>query len=279
MSQISKRLECSASRMRLHSPATGFLWTLAALSMASVSPCLVLGQGNSTLPAPIERVGGDVKAPTLIHGGDSNTGELKRLGRNGICYVSLIVSTAGVPEDVHVLRCSEDVFAQPSLDSVTQSRYKPATKHGQPVAVRIVYTSEYHLGFGAAGVNFCAGEKDSASRLHYSFGSPPGANLAVAEDQGAVPLVGGVVAPSFTKFSDQGFCKAAVFEGGLADCDFLLTVLPTGKPSGVSLLHCNVPGTEKVALESLLQSHFSPGTSNGSTVPVRVALQLKYEDH
>ncbi|RXH57781.1 energy transducer TonB [Granulicella sibirica] len=51
--------------------------------------------------------------------------------------VGLTVNTEGVPENVHIVRTGGDRFDKNALATVSQYKFKPALKSGQPVAQEI----------------------------------------------------------------------------------------------------------------------------------------------
>lgn len=104
---------------------------LLALAMASAS-C-------QSVEHPL-RIGGDVKPPTLIHQGDVVSPEMW-VGKVHSAYVSLtfVVDEQGVPRNVAVRKSNLSEQWWPTLQRnvETQYRFRPATFHGTPVAVRL----------------------------------------------------------------------------------------------------------------------------------------------
>jgi hypothetical protein len=88
-------------------------------------------------PLPI---GGDVKAPALIHEGNVVLPEMWR-GKLHSVYVelSMVVDEQGSPRNVVVRKSnlSEEWWAEVKKNAETQYRFRPATLHGTPVAVRL----------------------------------------------------------------------------------------------------------------------------------------------
>lgn len=86
-------------------------------------------------PLPI---GGDVKAPTLIHTGDVVLPEMwdKKM-HNVHVMLTLVVDEQGIPRNVVVKQADlpKQWWAIMEKNVETQYRFRPATLHGTPVAV------------------------------------------------------------------------------------------------------------------------------------------------
>ena len=92
-------------------------------------------QGKTDTPAPLEKIGRDVKAPVLLEAPDAAypKGETK----SGVCVVAVVVNRDGLPEEVHVVKPLGAEFDSSAVTAVKQYRFKPATKAGKPVPVRV----------------------------------------------------------------------------------------------------------------------------------------------
>jgi len=100
-------------------------------------------------PAKAYRVGGNVKAPRLIHSVDPQfTEDARRKNLQGKCLIQILVDVNGIPENVAVVKSiADDLPAKQQryaagLDenavlAVKQFRFEPATLKGQPVPVKI----------------------------------------------------------------------------------------------------------------------------------------------
>ena len=56
---------------------------------------------------------------------------------NGLCAVDVVVDRKGFPQNTRVVRCTNPIFAESSLNAVKRYRFKPATtvQDNKPVAV------------------------------------------------------------------------------------------------------------------------------------------------
>jgi len=62
----------------------------------------------------------------------------------GSVTVALIVSSKGMPKDVHVVKGLDKDLDQSTVEAVEQWRFSPAEKEGKPVAVRISLEIAFH---------------------------------------------------------------------------------------------------------------------------------------
>jgi hypothetical protein len=78
-----------------------------------------------------------------------------------------------------------------------------------------------------------------------------------------------------SRFSDEGYGSAAFWSPEKSACDVVLTISAKGKPSDPEVSHCETSSLEKPAVQSLLKSHYKPGSVNGKAVPVRASIHLE----
>jgi protein TonB len=62
----------------------------------------------------------------------------------GSVTVALIVSSKGLPKDVHVVKGIDKEIDQCTVEAVEQWRFEPAQKDGKPVAVRVSLDIAFH---------------------------------------------------------------------------------------------------------------------------------------
>ena len=58
-------------------------------------------------------------------------------GTNVFCIVGLVVDRNGMPEKVHVVRSAGRAFDANAMKAVRQYRFKPALRHGHPIAAAV----------------------------------------------------------------------------------------------------------------------------------------------
>jgi TonB family protein len=108
------------------------------------------GYGNGyggNIGGGIERIGGRVSAPTILHSVDPEfSDEARRAKYQGLCLISLIVDAQGNPQDIHVARVLGMGLDEKAIEAVKQFKFKPAMKDGKtPVPVRMTIEINFHL--------------------------------------------------------------------------------------------------------------------------------------
>lgn len=56
---------------------------------------------------------------------------------SGTVLVALVVSSKGMPVNVHIARSVDKDIDQSAIDAVKEWRFEPARKEGKPVAVKV----------------------------------------------------------------------------------------------------------------------------------------------
>jgi TonB family protein len=198
--------------------------------------------------------------------------EARRRALEGDCLLSLIVDIYGNPQNIQILKCADAVFNQPSLDSVSRYRFKPATRpDGTPVPFPIQVTVSFRLFDG----------ERSKSGVIYKIQNPVGNEISKPDPDGVFPLTEEMRPPVLSKFVDQGFSTSASSLSKTAAlsnqpyCNVLLSIDVKGRPFNPKA-ECNDAALEKPAVDSLLQSHYKPGELNGSKLPIRISVHLKF---
>jgi TonB family protein len=87
---------------------------------------------------PVYDLGAGITPPRLVHQvqpkPDAGT---KGFRISGTVLIGLIVSSQGMPVNVHVDRSVDKDIDQSAMDAVKEWRFDPARKEGKPVAVKV----------------------------------------------------------------------------------------------------------------------------------------------
>jgi TonB family protein len=87
-----------------------------------------------------------IQAPKAVYTPQPEyTDKARRKKINGVVLLSFVVAKDGTVHDPAVTRSLESSLDQQSLDTVKKWRFEPATKDGQPVAVRIQAEMSFHI--------------------------------------------------------------------------------------------------------------------------------------
>jgi len=95
---------------------------------------------QTTSPNKVYQIGPDVTAPVLDFAPDPEfpkSAMKEPRGFGVICVVGVVVNRHGLPEDVHVVQSAGKSFDAEAIKGVRRYRFKPALRHGDPVAVAI----------------------------------------------------------------------------------------------------------------------------------------------
>jgi hypothetical protein len=221
------------------------------------------------VPVPADKlVQMKISRPQPLNNVDARFSDEAREKRiNGRCRGSITVDVRGMPQDIKLIRCTDPSFQASSLAAVGQYRFKPAmTPDGKPIPVKINVEISYHMDGG----------RDSGPPIRYRFSTPPGTTTSEPGPDGVYSLTQSATPPTMVKFTDERYGEAAFPLEGNGDCDILLTINAKGKASDAVVTHCEQPSLEKPAVQSLLKSHYKPGSVNGVAVPIRTSIHLEY---
>lgn len=94
---------------------------------------------------PVFDIGPGITPPRVTHQvTPRDPPEEKGFRITGTVLVGLVVSSKGEPTDVHVVKSLDKDIDQSAVDAVKQWHFDPATKDGQPVAVRVTVEIRFH---------------------------------------------------------------------------------------------------------------------------------------
>lgn len=104
-------------------------------------PAGATGETGTALPR-----GGDITAPQVLDRVIPPYPEDARLaGRQGLVVVELIIDEDGGAHDARVVSGLSETLDAAALQAVSAWRFKPATRHGEPVRVLFRVTVEFRL--------------------------------------------------------------------------------------------------------------------------------------
>jgi protein TonB len=102
---------------------------------------------SRALPPSIAELGEPgIEPPKKISGEFARYPEAARRRKvKGVVTVSLVISEAGVPEELQVVESAGPVLDQAVLDAVSKWRFEPATREGRPVRLRYRVRQHFRL--------------------------------------------------------------------------------------------------------------------------------------
>jgi len=192
---------------------------------------------------------------------------------NGQCIVSLLVDASGEPQDAKIVHCSDAVFGSSSLMAVEKYRFQPARNDsGEPIAVRVSVEIDFHL----ADIAALPTHSGSGSQFRYGVDPPPETSSGAHLAKGVYLLASTMDPPKVLNFPDDTFTGEALRFGHGVRCEVVLTIDKKGIASDRGSAHCNESSMVEPAVNSLLDSKFSPARLNGRAISARVLISLAY---
>lgn len=95
-------------------------------------------------PVAAFKAGSGVTPPVVIHSVGADFSPDARLRHiSGVCLISLIVDTHGLPQNLRVARSLEPSLDQNALVAISHYRFKPAMKNGVPVPAVITIEVDF----------------------------------------------------------------------------------------------------------------------------------------
>jgi protein TonB len=126
--------------------AARFLVTLCVTScLVFVSHARAADQTSKT-DEPVYDIGGDVKPPKLIHVVEPDFDpKSEEAFTSGVVRIQIVVTHQGSVRNPKVVVGLNERQDKKAVEAVTQWRFKPALRQGEPVNVRATVEVNFHL--------------------------------------------------------------------------------------------------------------------------------------
>lgn len=203
--------------------------------------------------------------------------EARRQHLDGICAVTFVVNRKGLPQDPRIVRCTDSLFAENSLNAVKKYRFVPAKRvaDNKPVLFRMHMEVDYKISADPNPVPL------PQPRIKGRFFVPSKSAPSGPDSNGIYTLSHDFDPPNsfpqIKQFGDAGFGRAAFsFEDG-AGCIAILTLDEKGHPTDAQITECDDASLENPILRSLRKSQYSSAILNGRPVPVRASVRIVCE--
>jgi TonB family protein len=210
----------------------------------------VAAQQVPTPQPPVFRLGPDIAAPFVVAKAKPEYTEEARLVKlEGSVLLSVVVDTAGQPSDIYVDRPLGLGLDESAVENVRHWQFKPGTKAGIPVAVRVNQEVFFHTRRNLWDWH----------AVRAIFVPPDGASRPVVIK---------------TKF------PATVDEEENASVTIAFQVGRNGVPANATAVKSSNSKWEKDLLAAVRQGwRFRPGTQNGNAVAVRAWFEFVRGSH
>ena len=118
----------------------------AALSLTLALGTVYITTNHTAFAQRAEKVGKDVKAPKLIYKVEpSYDPSAKEDKVEGAVVLSLVVTAAGIAEDIQVVKSLDPRLDQKAIEAVKQWRFQPGTKDDKDVNVEAKIEVNFRL--------------------------------------------------------------------------------------------------------------------------------------
>jgi TonB family protein len=122
-----------------------FAPVLACIILAhSVAGSGTQSKGDDDTPEKVYDLGPGLTPPRVIKQVPPRQSTAHGVRVVGSVTVALIVSSKGMPKEVHVVKGLDKDLDQSTVEAVEQWRFAPAQKDGKPVAVRVSLEIAFH---------------------------------------------------------------------------------------------------------------------------------------
>ena len=155
-------------------------WRFLPLVFATLW-CAVSGAQQLATPPGVYRIGGDVKAPTLIYKQEAEYSEAARTAKlQGSVMLYAVIGEDGRARGVQVIRSLGLGLDENAIAAVLNWRFAPGTKADQPVPVESTIEVNFRLQtdpreWSLAGLKFTAPQGASQpALLHSQYWAPSG---------------------------------------------------------------------------------------------------------
>lgn len=231
------------------------LFSAIAVSASAQDPLAPVKKG---IHAPVP-----ITAPEAIM-----PAEARRSKTPGLCIVSLIVDVNGLPQNPTIIRCSDPMFGQNSLDAVRKYRFQPARRidDGEPVPAKIAVEINYR---------FSREPFEPPAKIESALASPPGTTTQPDPALVKVYKPGHDVTSPGLQGSEPSSLNSDKCLRPEAGQTTLFAIVDTeGKARNIYFVHPLATELDKLAIALAEQDRFTLGTKNGAPVPVAISLRM-----
>lgn len=221
------------------------------LALFTVSPDTTVYTEADVMPMPeggIEAIMKNVVYPK----------EAAKAGKEGIVFVSVIISETGEPGFVNVEKSADKLLDEAAVAAIKKTKFSPGKKGGKSVRVKITIPVSFKLNKDKKSANDDA-EKESKSDI-------------LTEADKMPEIVGGM----------ESLLKAIVYpesakKAGIQGKVFVSVVVnEEGKIISAEVLKGAHPELDSAALSAVNKISFTPGEHQGKKVKVKLVIPVQF---
>ena len=244
---------------------------MKSITLIVAVSCLVsvpiAGNAQQAAETRVYKPGDGVAAPVLVKEFKPQyTSDAMKAGVQGAVVLECVVQPDGTVGEVRVTRALEPGLDREAIKAVKQWRFKPGTKDGKAVPVRVSLEMAFTLRDTATQPLFpvrplVPGDAGSKGQLQAAGVYKPG-------DGVSAPVMVKEVRPQYNPEAKQ-----AKIEGSVTlEC----VVQTDGAVGEVRVTKSLDPGLDQEAIKAAKQWRFEPGTKDGKPVPVLITLEMTF---
>lgn len=236
--------------------------------------------GANSNPDGVYTAGNGVSPPAVLTKADPEYSEEARAAKySGSVMLQVVVGTDGKADVIDVIRSVGMGLDEKAVEAVQKWTFRPGVLNGVPVPVRALIEVNFRLldKPPAAGGGTGTGQAMNTS------GSPGMQLLQGQRDQAGTPAAEGIYSvgngtspPRVLSKTDPSYseeARAAKLSGAVT----LSTVINTdGRAEDIRIVKGLGMGLDEMAVASVQQWVFSPGTHNGIPVKVRAQIEINF---
>jgi TonB family protein len=185
--------------------------------------------------------------------------EALRARIQGTVELDCVVEPDGMPREIRVTRSLDPDLDRRAIDALEQWRFRPGTKDGEPVRVRVVVELTFTLRSPSAA---------QAAPLPPTPAVDPATSVYKPGSGVSLPAVITEVKPQYTSEA-----RTARIEGVV---ELECVVLPDGTIGEVRVTRTLDPGLDAEAVKAVKQWRFKPGARDGRPVAVLVPIEMAF---
>ena len=172
----------------------------------------------------------------------------------GSVKLECVVTAEGSVSNARVVQALHPGLDAAALKALSQWQFKPGTKDGKPVAVRVEIEMTFTLR-----------HRPQSAHRGPALGTP---EVLKKED--------GVTLPSIVRETKPTYPPSVMQQGVQGSVKLECVVLPDGTVGDVRVKERLHPELDEEAMRSLRQWIFKPGTKDGAAVPVQVEVEMTF---
>ena len=228
---------------------------------------------NSTVKAATEAC---ASAPEFLWLGYADySQEARELRQNAEIQFSLVISNAGIPGEIQVVKSLGSLFDEPAIAALKKCRFRPGVYKGRPVSVKanlvmnIQCSTRTVVGaVPARGTHYVVSmEVRGADRLTKSM-RDCGHDAKMLSKEVCEPLLVNRVAPVVGEDWEKTEKKGVV--------DLSVEICTDGRVYNIQVIKSVDGESDAKAVEAARQWRFRPATSKGNPIPVHAVMEFPF---